>query len=336
MKLLKDDPRLLQFVLDEISSNDRLVVETAINNQPEIAAEIQLLKNIYLDVSTVESLPNDLSLTSERRKSLFVQTIDKKAFSFFGLPSSFKFWSYSAGGLIAATFALLVFTHSLKNEVKDQIASVRPTIPADSDLAAGSAPPSVVSADKTDSEEIATLGQAPPEAQVNDASKEIAKPDEVTSSEPEKKITVDEVADDSQTEKLYAISRASKDLKQDESPQAAVVQKPVAAAPPSEFAEVRRGEKEFSNAVATNKIVRNDLTLPKAVQSKKMFASSKSGSAINTTVPKLVESEKAGSEGLKSAFGSGELETKGRSTGTGASPGSDLTTHQFEVLISSI
>ena len=128
MKLLKDDPRLLQFVLDEISPSDRIVVENAMNNQSEISAEVQILKNIYSDVSAAESVPNDLRLSAEHRKDLFAQTIDKKSFTFFGLASSFKYWGYSAGGLIAAAFAFLVFTHSLKNEVNEQVASVRPAV----------------------------------------------------------------------------------------------------------------------------------------------------------------------------------------------------------------
>lgn len=137
MKLQKDDPRLLQFVLNEISIQDRKVVEAAIFNQMEIAKEIEALKKIYKDISDFESQPSQLRLSSKRRENLFAQTIEKQGLMSWVLV--FKNWRYTAGGLVAATFAVMIFTHSLKKEVSqlNTVSTVRPTIPADSEQGRG-------------------------------------------------------------------------------------------------------------------------------------------------------------------------------------------------------
>lgn len=119
-KLQKDDPRLLQYVLKEISLKDSVIVEDAMSRQPEIAAEIQVLKRMFADISDFESSPTDLALSAERRKKLFEDTIYKereKVAWTSRISQIFKF-RYATGGLIAATFAILVFNHSLKNEVQ--------------------------------------------------------------------------------------------------------------------------------------------------------------------------------------------------------------------------
>ena len=120
-KLQTDDPRLLQYVLKEISAQDLQIVIDAIAQQPEIAAEIQELKNLYADISVVESNPADLSLSIERRKKLFENTIYKKSESsrWWSWLASFGKFRYATGGLVAATFAILVFNQSLKHEVKN-------------------------------------------------------------------------------------------------------------------------------------------------------------------------------------------------------------------------
>ncbi len=132
MKLQKDDARLLQYVLNEISATDLQVVNLAIASQPEIAAEVQSLKNLYTDISNFESEPKNLKLSTLRKQKLFQQTIYKEGPSSFSWLSELKKWRYATGGLVAATFALMVFTHSLKDEVKEQARFDRPTIPADS------------------------------------------------------------------------------------------------------------------------------------------------------------------------------------------------------------
>lgn len=118
--LQKDDPRLLQYVLNEISTQDLEVVHEAIAQQPEIAAEIKVLTDLYADVSDLQSAPKDLVLSPERRKKLFAETIYKnnESVSWFSKVASFGSFKYATGGLIAATFAFLVFNQSLKHEVK--------------------------------------------------------------------------------------------------------------------------------------------------------------------------------------------------------------------------
>lgn len=132
MKLQKDDVRLLQYVLNEASTADRKIVELAVNTQPEIAAEIQDLKRLYADISRTELRPENLRLSAERKKILFEQTVYKQSSSSLAWLSKFKNWRYAIGGLVAATFALMVFKHSLKKEVTETARIERPIILADS------------------------------------------------------------------------------------------------------------------------------------------------------------------------------------------------------------
>ena len=135
MKLQINDPRLLQYVLDEISSADRQLVEVAISNQSEIRAEVEELKRVYGTITEIESNPKDMSLSAERRQKLFQQTIHKNNSSGLSWLFDLKKLRYFTGGLIAATFAFLVFNHSLKKEVRTaDISNFRPNIPADSEM----------------------------------------------------------------------------------------------------------------------------------------------------------------------------------------------------------
>lgn len=136
MKLEINDPRLLQYVLNEISVNDKIIVEDALRSQPEIAEEVDQLKRTFAQIESYENEPRDLSLSAERKRDLFQKTIYKSSASAPSSWSKFSKWLYPVGGLVAATFAFMVFNHSLKNEVHrpmneaDFVASPIPTQPA--------------------------------------------------------------------------------------------------------------------------------------------------------------------------------------------------------------
>jgi hypothetical protein len=118
MKLHKDDPRLLQFVLNEISVADQNLILKAMSEQPEIKLEIQHLRKTFSDIESLSQQPSDMKLTAAQRLYLFNKTINNAGSV--GFLSKFRqsvsIWTLSCGGLIAAMFAVLVFNHVLQTQ----------------------------------------------------------------------------------------------------------------------------------------------------------------------------------------------------------------------------
>lgn len=304
MKLQINDPRLLQYVLNEISSTDRLIVDTAIENQPEIQAEVVELKRVYGTIEDIELSPKNMSLSNERRQKLFQQTIYKKSSSSWSWIFDFKKWSYAAGGLIAATFALLVFNHSLKKEVSTaSIDTSRPTIPADSDMQSDSKTVSMAESDAgaspTQNENsIPTIDSAPADPPLAAAAPTPAPaPTAPTNVAVQDKDSVKDLAEEKEFAKPEAESTVANNDSVAElsgtneklAPQKAATLSDIAAAPE---------EKPLDTG---------------SLQKKKMFAPSKQSGSANMKGAAMAardENSDVTNSGLLSAFGSGGVRKK--------------------------
>ena len=117
MKLQKDDVRLMQFVLNEISNIDRDIVAQALVNQPEIAEEIAEIKKLIDPVHRMSSEPNNLQLTAAQKQNLFAQTIYSKAHAKAKIGFLAQ-WQWLIGGLTAVAFSVLVFNKSMFKEAQ--------------------------------------------------------------------------------------------------------------------------------------------------------------------------------------------------------------------------
>lgn len=111
MKLSKNDPRLTAYVLGELNQADRALIEKAIQEDPSLKIELALLQKNILLLKKKEVPDLDFKLTPKQRSEIFSQIATKK--------KTFTPWHYgfTGGGLVAASLAVLVFTHSLKEDV---------------------------------------------------------------------------------------------------------------------------------------------------------------------------------------------------------------------------
>ena len=124
MKLQKDDVRLMQFVLNEVSNIDRDIVQQAIANQPEIATEVANLKNLIGGLHDVHANPHQLQLSTAQKQKLFADTIylnsnTRQAKSTAKANIGFLArWQWLVGGLTAVAFSVLIFNKSLVKEAQ--------------------------------------------------------------------------------------------------------------------------------------------------------------------------------------------------------------------------
>lgn len=116
MKIEKNDPRLTAYVLNEITNEDRQLVEKALSNSAELRTEIEKLK-IALGVLKKNTDADDdfFRLTNSQRDQIFTKIAESQP----NLLQRFIKgpWGVATAGLITASFALMVFNHSLKDQV---------------------------------------------------------------------------------------------------------------------------------------------------------------------------------------------------------------------------
>jgi hypothetical protein len=117
MKLQKNDVRLLQFVLNEISNIDRDIVLQSIQNQPEIAHEVASLRKQVGELAVELTQPNNLQMTAEQKQSLFAQTIYSKSNAQKKI-GFIRRWQWLIGGLTAVAFTVLVFNKSMYKQAQ--------------------------------------------------------------------------------------------------------------------------------------------------------------------------------------------------------------------------
>lgn len=132
MKINKNDPRLTAYLLNELSLAEHQLVEQAVKQSPELTAEVEILKKNLNILSSPLSKDEDLfRLTTSQREKIFSTISDSR-------PNWFQSfvkgpWGYGAVGLVTASFALMVFNHSLKDQALDAqppSAEYRPAISA--------------------------------------------------------------------------------------------------------------------------------------------------------------------------------------------------------------
>ncbi len=115
MKINKDDPRLTAYLLNEISTEDRLLVEQAIRDSSEIKVEIEKLKYSLGLLSQKSPADDDFfKLSKQQRKQIFDKISDSEPSLLQRLLKSPI--GYATAGLVTASFAVMVFNHSLKNQ----------------------------------------------------------------------------------------------------------------------------------------------------------------------------------------------------------------------------
>lgn len=123
MKIQKNDPRLMQYVLNEISPADRLLVESAMQTDSEIANEISELKELIQPLNQHFSEPAQMSLSKERKQALFAQTIHAKSIKKSWWQAAYRS-PWITGGIFATAFTAFVFNHVLDSSRKNMNASM--------------------------------------------------------------------------------------------------------------------------------------------------------------------------------------------------------------------
>ena len=103
MKIDKKDPRLTAYILGELEPSDILLIEKALTEDAELKKEVNLLKQGLGQLKTHFSEQESFRLNPEQREKILnlgVTATQKK--------SSFS-WLTIGGGLVAASFAIMVF-----------------------------------------------------------------------------------------------------------------------------------------------------------------------------------------------------------------------------------
>lgn len=125
MTINKNDPRLTAYLLNEISNADRQLVEQALRESTELKAEVEILKkSLGLLQNQISEEDKFFSLTPDQRNHIFSkisETQSNPLKRFIRSP-----WGYATGGLITASFALMIFNHSLHNQVTDKAQAPTP------------------------------------------------------------------------------------------------------------------------------------------------------------------------------------------------------------------
>lgn len=123
MKINKTDPRLTAYLLNELSNEDHVLVEEALRESSEIKEELERLKKGLGLLSKNKPADEDFfKLTNQQRQQIFDQIADSQPNflqRFIRGP-----WGYATAGLVTASFALMVFNHSLKDQVTSQKAQM--------------------------------------------------------------------------------------------------------------------------------------------------------------------------------------------------------------------
>lgn len=129
MKIAKDDPRLTAYLLNDISTEDRLLVEQALRESSEIKEELEKLKK-GMDLLKKNSPVEDdfFKLTNQQRQQIFDQISNTQPNflqRFMRGP-----WGYVTAGLVTASFAFMIFNHSLQDQVSQSGAMTKEEIVA--------------------------------------------------------------------------------------------------------------------------------------------------------------------------------------------------------------
>lgn len=118
MKINKNDPRLTAYLLNEISNEDRLLVEQALHESVELKAELEMIKKSLGVLQNSAKSEDIFRLTDRQRRNIFSEI--SKSNSNFLQRFIQSPWGYITGGLITASFALMIFNHSLRDQVKQK------------------------------------------------------------------------------------------------------------------------------------------------------------------------------------------------------------------------
>lgn len=121
MKLNKNDPRLTAYVLNELDANEKIIIEKALNEDPELRAEVQNLQKGVGQFKTHFSSRETLRLSDEQREKIFsaAEAVKKSSWS----------WLTIGGGLVAASLALMIFKNIPDPRKFDEPAAVVSQIP---------------------------------------------------------------------------------------------------------------------------------------------------------------------------------------------------------------
>lgn len=102
MKISKNDPRLTAYVLNELDTNDRKEIETALVADPELQNEVQHIKKSVSLLNTLQHETETQMLHSKQREKL----------THLATPQAGRGWSIWAigGSLATACFAIILFS----------------------------------------------------------------------------------------------------------------------------------------------------------------------------------------------------------------------------------
>ena len=121
MKITKDSPLLTHYILGEVTPEEKIAVELAIQNDPEIKKAYEDLKPVINLAKTLQnnSIKNELT-PEQRNKILKAIGLKEKSDSSFG-------WGKLAGSLIAASLALVIYINN--NQIDSRTGELKTTVP---------------------------------------------------------------------------------------------------------------------------------------------------------------------------------------------------------------
>lgn len=107
MKINKNDPRLTAYVLNELDTNERNLIEKAIQADPELQSEVLLLQKT-VGVLLQQQDQEVYRLSPEQRDKIFPKT-----------KSIWSMWPALGAGLVTASLALIIFNRTNYNQPAD-------------------------------------------------------------------------------------------------------------------------------------------------------------------------------------------------------------------------